>query len=1050
MEPRDLQPEVIDRLVVEHEDAGRRVVEFLATARALLLRPSVGPRVGQGVAYCVREALGSITALGGTGDLGRWRELSRRAVDAKTRYERAQELPETADDAPKALTDLLGTVRDIEEYHQSEGRRRQRLIASIVDRTGGKPHQAGERIVSEFLDVLELANGAVHANAEFTDPSALYDRAITVLVSLYEPPATRFEELETLATVADPGDDAVARLRAHVIPPPHLRRFLQALRSTRWLEVLTETGILDPPTGRAPWPGFAAVEVLVSIDPTGLVAWLECLYARCRNNDAQVWQIMRAAHDVGQAADDLVCRILAEHVANSAVRDLALSILLHRPASDTLVQDIADHLLNDRGDNLWAVQQVAGAVVRGIDVENGSSRLRLLTLKLKSPGPEAVQWQWQWLTFAERGSIADRSIADAHTRIDVLIAAVAAAAAAVRDAAGTDAVLGGLERLPTELLGRMRSWLLATDPATEPVMMAAELSASIAVRGPCADDLTMLDRVVEALPPEEYLPGWTQALGPAPVNEQVGEMISDARMGPAWFRAYAWLGILPEGVRGAWAAPFAVLCQAFGEPSRDALVARQPVEGGAMKSPFEVGELAAMEPRDAASTIGRWRPDPEQFMVGPRELARTVQAVVAADPARWLANPIEIATALREPIHIDHYISGATDAVRAEATVDAARLMDLVDLVQCDPWPATAMGSPEWDYDADWSSCRDAAIRLLRAMADKSVGYAGRDDRAWVTIRAATSGPPDLTPTIDGDPLTAAINHPPTKALEAAISFLAFQIRANSSSPPDVLEHLERLLAVGGAHGASIRAIIASRLGYLVNAVPGWVNAVEPTLLGDAAPEGLAQLTIDLAVRWGGPNRWLLEHHRSMVYDAVKRGVNNALKHVLIGYLWQCAGYSFDQTLDFLDSTPGRVSDAGEALGRMLREAPADLVAPAVALWAPVLQSSSKRSLRGFGWFSEVSAIDDCEWSDLTLRTMRAGSGPIAWSHGIAKRIAGMDPTRTTLAILDDLIRRPENEWDGHSSAEVASETLQRAERLRDTVEYRRLHTALAERGPLA
>jgi hypothetical protein len=84
------------------------------------------------------------------------------------------------------------------------------------------------------------------------------------------------------------------------------------------------------------------------------------------------------------------------------------------------------------------------------------------------------------------------------------------------------------------------------------------------------------------------------------------------------------------------------------------------------------------------------------------------------------------------------------------------------------------MGREEWDYEADWSPCRNASIGLLRAMADKSVGYAGRDDHAWATIRGATSETAGLNPSLGRDPLTAAFNHPPTRALEAVISFLAF------------------------------------------------------------------------------------------------------------------------------------------------------------------------------------------------------------------------------------------------------------------------------------
>ena len=1046
VEPRDLEPEVLDQLVVEHRDRGRRAVEFLATARAHLAgAANAGPRIGQSVAFCIREALASITAVDRGDGAGRWRQLSRHALDAKTRYERALELPETADEAGEAKAALMRALDEIEEFHKSEGLRQQRLVASIVDRTGSQPHAAGMQIVQEFLAVLDAANDAAHASAELEDPVGSYNRATAVLTSLFQPPAVRFEALEGLATVPEPSDEDVARLGELVVSPLHMQRFLRALPSTRWLDALVDTGMLDPPKGRAPWPGFAAIDALVPIDPAGLAEWLVRLYRRCRRNAVQAWHILRAAQDIGEAADDLLLQVLAQHARDGSVRELALVTLLQRPAGDPLVNEIADHLLNDHGDDAWLLQKAAEALVRGIDRDNGKDRLRLLTRKLRATASEEARWHWLGLDGG--GSVGDRPLEDTHTRLDVLIAALVAAANAVRAIVGTDAVLVEVDSLPAELRSRVRAWLLGAEPTTPPAVMAAEVAQSMTSRGPTVDDLTMLDRVVGALPPAEYLPGWIDALGPRPTDEQLAEVIAGGHLQPSWARAYEWLGVLPEGVRGAWSGVFVVLCEAYGTPSREALHARRPFEASFGRSPFEAGELSALAPIDAATKVGRWRPDPAEFLVGPLELARTLRAVVAADPSGWLADPVPIATVLREPIHIDHYLRGAADAIKADAHVNAEPLMDLIDLALSSPWPATAMGRSDWDFEPDWSSCRDAAIELLRAMADKSVGFAGRDEHGWATIKAATTDLARPSPSGDGDPLTAAINHPPTRALDATVSLLAYQIRTSGEAGTDVLTHLEHLLAVDGTRGALNRAIIASRLGYFVSALPDWVDSVDQILFGNVAPDGLGQLTFDLAVKWGRPSRWLLERHQPQVLDAVRRRVDNALEHVLVAYLWQCDGYSLDELTTFLASVPGLPSEAGEALGRMLRDAPTDVVRLGLDVWRAVLDTGTERSLAGFGWFAEVPGIDDVEWGELTLRTMNACDGPIAWSRGVTKRVAGTDPTTTTLAILDELVRHPEREWDAHPSAEAAAQHLQRADGLRESFEYQRLHGALAERG---
>jgi len=473
------------------------------------------------------------------------------------------------------------------------------------------------------------------------------------------------------------------------------------------------------------------------------------------------------------------------------------------------------------------------------------------------------------------------------------------------------------------------------------------------------------------------------------------------------------------------------------------------LESGFGRSPFEVSDLARMEPLEAARLVGGWRPDPAEFLVGTRELARTLQATVAADVQRWVTDPIGVVTALREPLHIDHYIRGITDALKQGVTVDPAGMMELIDLVVGAPWEVTPMGRRDWDYEPDWSSCRDAAVGLLRAMADNSVGFSGRDDRAWDLLRDESTPAMETSEDVDDDPLTAAINHPATRALEAVISLVAYQIRTAGHPRDEVLDHVERLLVVGGAAGARIRAIIASRLRYLVHALPEFVNRIEPILFGAAGPSGLAQLTIDMALHWDGPNTWLLERHPAGVRDAVKRGVDNALEHLLVAYLWECDGYDLDGVLDFLDSQPGLTSDAGEALGRMLREATPAAVELGVRLWRSSVEGGRSRSLAGFGWFSEVGQMDDTEWSELTLGTMRASTSPIDWPRGIAKRLADMAPTATGLAILDDLIRRPGATWATRTVEEVALKVLARSEHLRGAAEYQRLEGALAERGLL-
>ena len=74
-----IDPRLLDHLAVEFGDFGRRVVDFLQTAQALLEleSPRESPRLAETVAYCLREAMKSIPASQDVGGGGLWRSASR-------------------------------------------------------------------------------------------------------------------------------------------------------------------------------------------------------------------------------------------------------------------------------------------------------------------------------------------------------------------------------------------------------------------------------------------------------------------------------------------------------------------------------------------------------------------------------------------------------------------------------------------------------------------------------------------------------------------------------------------------------------------------------------------------------------------------------------------------------------------------------------------------------------------------------------------------------------------------------------------------------------
>jgi hypothetical protein len=73
-----------------------------------------------------------------------------------------------------------------------------------------------------------------------------------------------------------------------------------------------------------------------------------------------------------------------------------------------------------------------------------------------------------------------------------------------------------------------------------------------------------------------------------------------------------------------------------------------------------------------------------------------------------------------------------------------------------------------------------------------------------------------------------------------------------------------------------------------------WVDAHRDQLFDDRASDQLGQPTMDLALKWGQPNPWLLETYPQLVRDAVSRSVDRALDHYMFAMLRGIPGYNVE------------------------------------------------------------------------------------------------------------------------------------------------------------
>lgn len=272
------------------------------------------------------------------------------------------------------------------------------------------------------------------------------------------------------------------------------------------------------------------------------------------------------------------------------------------------------------------------------------------------------------------------------------------------------------------------------------------------------------------------------------------------------------------------------------------------------------------------------------------------------------------------------------------------------------------------------------------------------------------------------DPLETAINRACTKALESAFHLMSADFKKHGEIRAEAFELLEESLRLEGWDGAEHRAIIAPRLAFLLHVAHAWVESREELLFGTEAPDDLGQKTVELALKWGRPNSWLLERHRRPKRKAARSKVEHALDHAMIAMLWELPGYRVDDTVDWLVSQDAEVlSDAGERIARLLMREPEpahlDL---GRRFWQKAIeQARTPDSLHGFGWWAEVEALSREDYEQLTLATASKSQGTLDWCVEVAARCAREPVTVAGLEIISRLLRGQHEPWDRSRVADV-------------------------------
>jgi hypothetical protein len=400
---------------------------------------------------------------------------------------------------------------------------------------------------------------------------------------------------------------------------------------------------------------------------------------------------------------------------------------------------------------------------------------------------------------------------------------------------------------------------------------------------------------------------------------------------------------------------------------------------------------------------------------------------------------------------VHHYFEGL-----AKATKDLSglgpQIVEAVVFARMHPWETERLGNDDFDYDPTWVPADESGVSLIGSLAQQDVDLGSHYEDAWRVVLAAArdrSSKSGLSPR--EDPLETAINRPCTQALEAVFHLIATEFRGGRKVREDAIELLDEALSLKGWSGAEHRAIIAPRLQFLLHVAPDWVESRDSRLFGDKAASDLGQKTVELALKWGRPNRWLLERHRGSIFRAIRTGSDSALEQALVAMLWKIPGYSIDQTLRAL-SPMGQpmVSRAGASLARLLVPEEASIYAKAgLQFWENALAKSSLTTdaFRGFGWWAQVEALDREVWERMMLRTCQRAIGRLDLCVEVAERCMREPMTATGLEVLVCLLRGRNEPWERSLMAEIGLRALKASADGPMSDQRQRLRAALTDLG---
>lgn len=987
-----LDESVAARIVTELGDSdGNRVLRCLRTAEAML---DPGPadrhdlRWAESAAYNLREALDSVVRNQPAGEGG-----FSAAMAAWARYTVACQLPGADEVAARA--DLTAAMDGLIRGQDRQAFMTRKLLDWFERQTGVAPIPGADDPTRQYNDLRESAARILHRDAPRAEIEALFVATVAWFVRIFTPPSDLASKVEQLAeTPYSP--DRLTEFRALALNAHHLRLFLERLTDPAWLERLHRGGLIGLPTPGQMWPVAALTGSGRRLPDDRVARLLHLLLQDVKSlpkgdRPACAFEIIRTAMWLGPSGLPVVIEVLRQHPSDSWTQTIAISATKDLEPTDSTHVAIADAVIgnesmHDRGRH---TKQALDRLLAGLTTDNVHERFDLVINKLRRLAREDHA---RYLAVG----IADLAVEDDdddETEPLFLVAQrLAAAIPAVRDlGVSGPALLKQVASIPGELGERLTCRVLSGADDIDRATKVAHLETRLASDTATGDDQALIADL-SPFSGDELHRLRTTFGQPSPLDP--GR--PDIPYGENWPRAWRWAVVLPPHVLAGWDEAIAAVSEGHGPPDPSTLTRRtRRVAARWSHSPISAEALETMEVTDAARTVASWRPSPnDPWGLSARELARSLETVVKANPEAWTRDPSAIVRTLREPVYVDHYLHGVAAAAKAVAA-RAPALIRAIRLVRQERWEPAVLGSDSFDYESDWSAVETVSVELVDALADADADLTANLELCWdLALGLATDLPEDLglpdrydDPEHFGDPLHGALNSTYGKGLQAVLAIGGWEHRNQGSATPRLNQTLTTVKEVGGAVGLELRSVIAGSRPFVEGIAASWLAENQDELFGDA----LGRVTFDQTLKYSRPTKTFYERSLTRLLDAACRGAEHAVAWLLIAHLWDEPGYTFDAIVDGLagnDQALGAVNREIARLSGRLPEDQADMAERGIAFWERLLDAPRDRvparSLQGLGYWAMTTEVDDTQWLPLTEKTIDLTGGPLDFAPEVA------------------------------------------------------------------